>query len=209
MAGVSNVNNEEFSQFINILGVQGMKMGNQYLSPALFVLVLLCFALPFVTISCSGEPIVSLGGYTLVTGTQIDGQEIPSHPLAVLLLLVTISGIILGFLKIKRGHLAAALVAVVGVILSFSLKNSIVGIVAREGKGVFATSFGAGYYLPLLLFLAAAGINFFAISDDSNLNLPGDKQSSLVKYCHQCGSPNPAQARFCKGCGIPLNNVPI
>ena len=39
-------------------------------SPALFGLVILCFFLPFVNLSCSGQTVMTLTGFQLITGSE-------------------------------------------------------------------------------------------------------------------------------------------
>ena len=40
-------------------------------SPAIFGIVLICFILPFVTVSCQGQKLATLTGIQLITGTTI------------------------------------------------------------------------------------------------------------------------------------------
>jgi hypothetical protein len=57
-----------------------VKSNAKRLSPAIFVLVLICFFLPFMTFSCQGERVLSLSGIQLVTGTSVPQAQMFGPP---------------------------------------------------------------------------------------------------------------------------------
>ena len=46
----------------------------------IYLLAVLCFLLPFATISCQGEEITSLSGFQLVTGATVEQQQPVGRP---------------------------------------------------------------------------------------------------------------------------------
>ncbi len=44
-------------------------------SPALFGVIILCFFLPFANLSCSGQTVMTLTGFQLITGTEYSDQN--------------------------------------------------------------------------------------------------------------------------------------
>ena len=49
-------------------------------SPAIFAASILCFLLPFVTLSCGGQRITSFSGVQLAIGTSVDQPQIFGPP---------------------------------------------------------------------------------------------------------------------------------
>jgi hypothetical protein len=43
-----------------------------FLSPAIYGVIILCFFLPWVSVSCQGQPIVTFSGFQLAKGTTFD-----------------------------------------------------------------------------------------------------------------------------------------
>lgn len=143
-------------------------------SPTIYGLTLICFFLPFTHISCQGEKVATLTGVQLVTGTTIEqpamfgekkqDKRIDPEPLAILVLLSTIVGFGLSFLKSRESTIASAITGGIGLIFLLLLKSKIDNEVLREGEGAFRVEYGAGFWLILLLFLSAIGLNAFLFS---------------------------------------------
>ena len=43
-------------------------------SPAIYVVIVILFFMPFVNLSCGGQTIMSISGFQLITGTEVDAQ---------------------------------------------------------------------------------------------------------------------------------------
>src|ERR1051326_4250918 len=92
-------------------------------SPVLFLVTVLCFLLPFVTVSCNGQKIASLSGTELAFGSNIEQPQmfgggtarrhLDAEPVATIAFLCAIAGIAVGFL-VARMPLVSALVGAVG-----------------------------------------------------------------------------------------------
>ncbi|MBD3180857.1 hypothetical protein GF312_01095 [Candidatus Poribacteria bacterium] len=77
-------------------------------SPSVFGIIVICFFMPFVNISCAGENIITLTGFQLITGTSIDqsdpfgrgqSEKVPPEPLGIAVFVCGILGLLLSFLE--------------------------------------------------------------------------------------------------------------
>jgi hypothetical protein len=190
-----------------------VKTNVQKLSPAIFVLALICFFLPFVTFSCQGQKVLSLSGIQLVTGTSVPqpqmigpptSQKINAEPLAVLAFLCGILGLGLSFLKGRTGAIVPAGTGGLAAVLLLVLKSKIEGDALSKGSGVIQVSYDAGFYVVLALFLAALALNIFVLLQGKSLALASLGAGGESRFCTQCGSRNLGKDEFCKECGAKL-----
>jgi hypothetical protein len=159
----------------------GAKLGDQVRerSPFMFLVIGLCFFLPFVSISCSGQDIATLSGVQLVTGAEVEvdpafveqmeeafgaeGSDVPQETeetdpsiWAIVALAAAVIGVVAGFVTKGRtramASLVAALVGLAGLIgLRFDLQGDV-----SEAEGLVSISYKIGYWIVALLFLALA-----------------------------------------------------
>lgn len=179
--------------------------GKRLISPALFALILICFSLPFFTISCSGQELATITGFQLVTGTEVEGERIPPNPLAIIAFVAGAGGLIIGFLSSRKANIVSAVMGAIGFICILLLRLLITQKVSSEGEGLLSAEYGAGFYLPLILFLAAAGYNAIGAREGET---PPESQAAPgtpgVKFCSQCGARAQAEQQFCSECGARL-----
>lgn len=187
-----------------------MESATRKLSPAVFVLALICFFLPFVTFSCQGEKIASFSGIQLATGTTIQqpqvfgppkSQKVDAEPLALLALLSVLAGVGLSLLRGKKGAVSSVVPGGLGVILLGALKSKVDGDALRQGGGAIQVSYGAGLYLVIVFLLAAIGIGVYALLAGKGIRLPALQGSRNSRFCAQCGARNTSGDPFCKECG--------
>ncbi|HUY12773.1 MAG TPA: hypothetical protein VMX16_03965 [Terriglobia bacterium] len=183
------------------------------LSPVTYGLAVICFFLPFVTFSCQGQRVASISGIELATGSSVQQPQMfgpaqtrrePPNSWAVLALLCAVAGTAFGFILKKRGGVALSALAGVGGLLSLvALKSQIDNEVLTQSGGMIQVNYGLGFYLVLILFLTALGLNGYWVarargspaSPVNGAGKPGDR------FCTQCGSRNAAADLFCKECG--------
>lgn len=178
-----------------------MDNGARKISPALFALIIICFLLPFVSISCGGQEIAKLSGIQMVTGTTIQGEEMPPNALAIITLAIAAIGLGVGFWKSYYSAIPSFLAGVVGFITTLMLKSGLDEEIISQGG---STEWGAGYYLTLILFLAAAGFNTYLMVRNKSLPLPQGNTRSVPRFCTQCGARNDEGNDFCTQCGFRL-----
>jgi hypothetical protein len=152
------------------------------ITPSLFGLILICFFLPFTTISCQDTQIVTMNGFQVATGTNVDktgglggfasgleslsGSEkskstraIPGSPIAGLALAIACAGIAVGFVKIAQQAVVQAGLGALGVIMLIALKLQIDDQTVKQGQGMLQVTYGTGYWLAILAFLGASAVS--------------------------------------------------
>lgn len=183
-------------------------------SPAIFGIALICFFLPFINVSCSGQKIGSLTGIQLVTGTTIEQsdlwgkkqvQKVDGEPLAIAAFISVFAGLGLSFIKARKGSIAPAVIGAAGVILLLLLKSKIDNEVLRQGGGMIQVNYGVGFWLTFMSFLSAGVFNAFSLSQSKGSHLPvKDQMESATETsttnCPNCGAAVKAGAEFCKEC---------
>ncbi|MGI0490611.1 hypothetical protein ACN4EG_02265 [Alkalinema pantanalense CENA528] len=190
-------------------------------SPALFALVLICFFMPFVTISCKGPgqeiPLVKMTGFEVATGKKITtpnwdalsttnpsqpnspstsratkkGESVPGNALAGVVFAVACAGVAVGFVAIQQQLLVQTAIGGLGAVLLLFLKLGIDGGLTEQlkksgnGNGaniglenMIGTTYEIGYWLSLLLFIAAAGWNGYFYWQEMQGKSPAAQLSS-------------------------------
>jgi len=151
-------------------------------SPALYALIIFCFLLPFFNLSCSGQKVMSLTGFQMVTGTQYEQQnmfgggqtkKIEAEPLAIFALIASIIGLVISLTKIKNVNLFSIIISIAGAVFLFLLKNKLDNDIITQGQGMITIEYGFGFWFALLLFIASAVIQ--------GLFYNQDKKTSAVK----------------------------
>ncbi|HEV2378958.1 MAG TPA: zinc ribbon domain-containing protein [Terriglobia bacterium] len=187
-----------------------MQNSAKKLSGVTFAMAVLCFFLPFVTFSCQGEKVASFTGIQLMTGASIQqpqmfgaSQERKSggEPLAVVAFLCVAAGLAVSFVKGRKGAVLPALAGGLGLIVLLLLKSKLDNDVLTQSEGMVQMQYEAGFYLTLLLSLAAAGVNGYAWARARGARLGGMGVTTAGGFCTQCSSKNPAGDAFCKECG--------
>jgi hypothetical protein len=143
------------------------------ISASMFALILICFFLPFVTISCENRPVVQLSALELTTGKtmevpsdfsgQTKSQNIPGDGKAALVLVAAAAGIGTSLLKFRRSSLISAGVGAFGVLMLLALKSGIDSQLVDKGGGAtgFRADYGLGFWGSTLLFLSAIALNIW------------------------------------------------
>ena len=202
-----------------------MKESNKFISPALFLLVALCFFLPFVSFMCQGQRIATITGMELVTGTKIEKfemqnfdnqqsnpdldkeRDVKSEPLAVAAFIFAILGIVISLIP-RYSKLLSIIAGALGGLMLLFLRSSIGGEVTGDFDfKIIEVSYEWGYYLALLLFIGVFVLNlYWMISENKVTALPSvdDPQPSDVTFCPKCGTSNKSGSIFCAKCGNTL-----
>jgi hypothetical protein len=150
------------------------------ISLSLYVLVLLCFLLPFARVSCSSsetkngvetkkvETIFQANGYEIAFGKRIpevNGETWEPEArrpdfLAIALLVATLVGVGMVLIRGRRGAIVRALYSEHCLLLAVALWARLVLRVDHNGG---ALTMLAGYWVTLALFAVAVVVNFIAI----------------------------------------------
>lgn len=179
-------------------------------SPALFGIIILCFVLPFVSVSCGGTEIFQLSGMDFLKGMSDQGQSMDPNPLAIIALIAAVIGLCIGFSGKKAANIGSAVLGFIGFASGIALKVTFDSRVAEEGA---STSWQIGYFLMLILFGAAVIYNIVnsrnsgkaaEISGGFNYAPPPSGPQPDNTFCTQCGSRLYPGQEFCTSCGIRL-----
>lgn len=139
-------------------------------SPAVFGIALICFILPWVNFSCQGQHVATLTGFQLVTGTTIqqqgifgkrENQKVDPEPLAIAVLVFTVLGIALSFIKSSKSALLPSIVGVVAFILLLLLKSKIETDAANKAQGMIQVEYAVGFWIVFVLYIGAIVLNGF------------------------------------------------
>jgi hypothetical protein len=156
-------------------------------SPAVYVVIVILFFMPFVNLSCGGQTIMSISGFQLITGTEVkaDGmfggemnstdelntdqkKEIESQPLALLAFVAAIIGLILSFFQMRITALSNIVVSVAGVIFLLLLKVSLDGDADLNvsGQNVITLDYQFAYWFSIILFIVGAVVQWKIFADE-------------------------------------------
>ncbi|NCC30589.1 MAG: zinc ribbon domain-containing protein [Chloroflexia bacterium] len=132
----------------------------QRFSPAMFGAILLCFILPFATVSCQYMPnsSVTVTGVDLLVGKVVRGENLGYSSDARWAFLAAIIGLGASFIRSPIGSGLAAFMSFGGVIAMVAIQNGFEA--ARRPYGdTIIVSYHPGYYIVFGLFLAVIVVN--------------------------------------------------
>jgi hypothetical protein len=138
------------------------------LSGSLLMLIIICFFLPFVSISCNNKEVLKLTGIQLVTGTKVkqegllwrETRVVPSQPGAALPFGLAVAGAILGFWGKRRIwtilQVVGGTIAVISLLL---LKTELYHEMLQYPKLIFCVEYLPCYWITLGLFACVTMVN--------------------------------------------------
>ncbi len=202
-------------------------------SVALFLIILILFSLPWITISCEGTTVGKATGFQLASqNATIYGagvQKVDSGPWILFSLLATIGGIVFVFLNDKRYHnlsiFLAGLISLILLIFRF-IAPFYAQRVANRGvsseldyfKNTLSESvkihFEAGFYITLIFAIILTFLNWrwshsesISILEKRYIASEPVKKSIAGDYifCSECGTRNHKNNSFCSNCGKKLS----
>ncbi len=140
------------------------------LTPALFIVSILLFFLPWIHVDCGGQTVASFSGLELVTGTtvvsdagfgQVKKEKVDPEAVAIILAFITVAGLVLSLSKLKEKDkimiAASALCLLLGIILQIKLNGD-----AKKNE-LITLSYQFGYWLNLVVYLLIIALNFMAM----------------------------------------------
>jgi len=148
------------------------------ISASFFALILICFFLPFVSVSCQNLSILKLSGIELVTGTtmkmpslgsQSEEEKIPADARAIFALTAAAVGLGTSFSEKRRSTLFSAISAVIGFSSLLWLKSSLDSEIAKQGSDFMGikVTYESGFWGAFLLFISASILNAWVFFEKS------------------------------------------
>jgi len=157
------------------------------LSPGFYVIIILLFLLPFVNLSCSGQTIMSLTGFQLITGTEYsenemfgqnmmgqmnnervcEKKEVNAEPMALFAFLAAVVGLVFSFIRKKGTALVCVIVSVLGTLFLILLKVSIDGDAQLQmsGQSIIKLEYQPAYWLSIVFFILSAVVFWLMFSE--------------------------------------------
>lgn len=195
----------------------------KHVTPAVFGIALICFALPWYGTRIGDRTIGGATGLQMVTGKAVSEKglfgfetrrTVRREPMAVVALLAVLGGIAAGFAKGRRGTTGAVAAGAVAAAALAALRVSRGG----DDGGLASGTFMAGFYLALLLSAAPAALNartLYAARNPRLVDVPpaagkiprgngGAADGPLDRFCVACGARLREDAGFCGRCGKKL-----
>jgi hypothetical protein len=186
----------------------------------LFLVSILCFFLPFITVSCNGKRVATLTGVQLAIGTTVappqmfgprQKRKVEPEPLATFAALSALVSLGLVFLR-NRSAIAPAISGAAGVLFMLLLKSKLSSNMTRTGaQGMFNLQFESGYTMALLSLVAGAGWSLYGFvlssketdaAPTASLKAgPETVDARLTgRSCPSCGAMM-GDGKFCPSCG--------
>lgn len=137
----------------------------------MFTGTLLCFFLPFVTVSCNGMKIYSFTGQQLATGTTLSQpemfgppktQKVDPNAFAAIAFLCSGAGIILCLVGRKMIR-SIAVTAGVGSASLLAMKIQLDHQIQKQGMGVAENKYQFGFFMAFLLLMVSAGWSLYQV----------------------------------------------
>ncbi|MDR1829792.1 MAG: zinc-ribbon domain-containing protein [Candidatus Fibromonas sp.] len=157
-----------------------------------FILICLCFLLPFITVQCGNNKVLELKGYHLVSGYELQNKltqqsdEVESNPCAIIMLISALVGIILcNRLKNKKGILKFFIINLAALILLMLriIHLLIIGRLDQKGAlSIVTVDYGIGYWLCVFLSFALIAFAFYMIKSTKRQAIIGSIPLAVICF---------------------------
>lgn len=136
------------------------------ISPIGFAVALLCFFMPFTTVSCQGHQLWTVSGLQLANGTQVSEpgsdppkmRDIPSDPYVLAVLICSLVGLVVSFLPGSASRFGTLGIALIGIALLVIFKVRTDADILKEGKGLLQVQYELGYFGAIAGLFAGGGL---------------------------------------------------
>ncbi len=178
------------------------------ITPALLCFAVFCFFLPFISVSCGGQKLMSFTGIQLATGPTYQQptmfgpaqtKKIDPEPLVYLALGAGIIGALLGFIDGKPGQMFAGVCGTAGLVMLIMLKFKLDSDLAKQP--VLQINYETGYWGAGFLYLAGV-LSSIVSSSPGRRSLSGSSSPpQMRRFCGACGAAIDDDSQFCEKCG--------
>jgi hypothetical protein len=138
-----------------------------------FAVGIMCFVLPFLQVSCSGEKVIQFTGVQLVTGSEMkdpmtgkETKQIPSEPLAVVALVALAAGILFCLSPKGASSSAAAIAGGIALVAMLVLKTRMDAQITKEAGGMpFTIDYLIGFWGVCLAAIAGLVLSIMRVNE--------------------------------------------
>jgi len=125
-------------------------------SPAVFGFVLVCFLLPFVTVSCNQQKVASFTGIQLVFGTTVQQpqmfgppkvQRVNGEPLAIVAFVSSAIALALSFAASRSGEVGASMLSGISLVALLLLKSRLEDQIRQRSSGFLQANYELGFWV--------------------------------------------------------------
>jgi|GEM_PF-2224777 len=188
--------------------------GRRSYIPTLFGIALLFFYFNFCELSCQGQRLAAVSGFSLATGTTIempksdslfgfgepsksDEKEMPSNIWAIFALLAALGGLVIYLIKHRQEDRIGAIAGGIGVASLLLLNITLSSSVKQQGNGMLVVNFLFPYWAAFLCFGAAGAISFLRSKQNRALQpVPFHPSPPNQSASWSEPTPNPAVQNF-------------
>ena len=188
--------------------------------PALFGVGLILFLLPWISISCGGQKVLTFSGTDLSIGNTIEIPEsfgkVKKHTSrdwkASLAFLSAIAGLIASFV-IKKERLRGYFLMVASIfsgMMLFLMRNHLNSEILKQSGGMMTIDYHFGFWAATITFFGISIILLLdqygylgRINNKFQTNYPY-KNLTTTSFCNQCGAKMSSTDIFCSECGHSL-----
>ena len=133
--------------------------------PAVFILLIIMFFLPFAEIKCDSTVITEIKGIEFVTGKEIKSpsekkveteKKMDPDIYAIIAFTAAVIGLLLSFISNKFVNILNGLISFTGMVMLLLMKNNLDTQVinSEESFGLITISYKFGFWIAFALFLA-------------------------------------------------------
>lgn len=158
-----------------------MKSKQTIASALIFAGAVLCFFLPFVTVSCGGVKAFTMTGQQLATGTTLSqptlygpprSQKIGGDAFAAIAWVCALGGVLLSLIGRKMAS-ATAVAGGAGAVSLLIMRSNLNSQIQAKSQGMATVTYEAGFTLVLLLLLAGMGWSVYLFLQGRRVNAVG------------------------------------
>lgn len=175
------------------------------ISSGFFGLTLLCFCLPWVTVSCQQQKITTFTGIQMATGTQIAEpgsgmfgnkqkmKKVDPNPIAIIALAAAIAALIGSFMSGK----VSTVPAIIGILSMIVLKENIDEDILKQGEGLLNVSYESGFIGYFVMMICGTVTNYIPtglVSENNEFTVQNSRK------CPLCAETVKREALLCKHC---------
>lgn len=138
-----------------------------------FALIMLLFLMPFISVSCNQQPIITLSGLDLASGKSIEIKEpftgkikkVENHPepLAIIAFAASAIGLVFTLAKGRASTIFSVGCGATGFLALLLLKVKVDADVLKQGQGVFSADYRFGFWVALLFFASILATNGYLL----------------------------------------------
>jgi len=183
-------------------------------SSGFFGLTLLCFCLPWVSVSCQQQKIMSVTGIQMLSGIEMNEpgggflgrvqkkKRLEPNVLAIVALVAAATALLISL----SGGSGAVLPAIIGIATAIALKVNIDQGILKQSQGLLLVDYELGFIGYIFLMAGGAISSVFPNNSSSAIN-PVITELDDTKKCPVCAENINRHAVICKFCGENVNTV--